>query len=302
MELEGLVMEAEFDRLQRYSDRSFLAHAKQDTNSYLDQTVFKDCMEREAVKKDLLQSSVRSSVHVAEVFKIQEKTCIVHRLGLTHELALDLRTRWDVNDPSQRAKVWSVLQREKPILIVGSSSGLGTKTTHMRWMIDVYRWQVAQGRFFVHGQRGSLPVSAELCAMKSVFLSRVDQWNFFSRVVKKYTTISPTQMFISWRELCPGGTWIEASVDSDWLSAGACVYYDDVTGASLPFKLCEEAMQVEIQYMRETNVFLPCEYETVKKQGLAQVLSSRLTRGAGDEDDNDGPNGHIHAVRGDSSC
>ena len=42
------------------------------------------------------------------------------------------------------------------------------------------------------------------------------------------------------------------------------VYFDDVTGASLLPKLCEEAMQVEIQYMREMNVFTLCAYETVK--------------------------------------
>ena len=33
------------------------------------------------------------------------------------------------------------------------------------------------------------------------------------------------------------------------------VYYDDVTGASLLSLLCEEAMQVEIQYMRDMNVY-----------------------------------------------
>ena len=60
-------------------------------------------------------------------------------------VALDLRTGWDLNDPAQRAKMLSHLQRERPILIVGSWSGLGTRTTHMRWMIDVYRWLVSQG-------------------------------------------------------------------------------------------------------------------------------------------------------------
>ena len=35
MELEGVVMEAEFDRLQRYSVRSFLVLAKQDTDSFV---------------------------------------------------------------------------------------------------------------------------------------------------------------------------------------------------------------------------------------------------------------------------
>ena len=47
--------------------------AKQDADSYLGKLVFKDCKEREAVKKDLLQLGVHSSVHVAEVFQILEK-------------------------------------------------------------------------------------------------------------------------------------------------------------------------------------------------------------------------------------
>ena len=54
-------MEAELDRLQRYADRSFLVQAKQDTDSYRDNIVSKDCKEREAAKKDLLQLGVHSS-------------------------------------------------------------------------------------------------------------------------------------------------------------------------------------------------------------------------------------------------
>ena len=61
-------MKAEFDRLQRYADCSFLVQAKQDIDSYLDKSVSKDCKEREAVKKDLFQLGVHSSGHVAEVF------------------------------------------------------------------------------------------------------------------------------------------------------------------------------------------------------------------------------------------
>ena len=59
----------------RYSDRSFLVRAKQDADFYIDKIGFKDCKEREAVKKDLLQSGVQSSVHVSEVFSNPGKTC-----------------------------------------------------------------------------------------------------------------------------------------------------------------------------------------------------------------------------------
>ena len=47
------------------------------------------------------------------------------------------------------------------------------------------------------------------------------------------------------------------------------VYHDSVTGASLPSKLCEEAMQLEIKYVKEMNVFSPCEHGAVKEQGLS---------------------------------
>ena len=35
------------------------------------------------------------------------------------------------------------------------------------------------------------------------------------------------------------------------------VYYDNVTGASLPSEMCEEAMELEIKYMKEMNVYTP---------------------------------------------
>ena len=121
IELEVLAMEAEFVRLQRYADGTFLVQAKQDTDSYLDKNGFQRLQgERKAVKKDLLQLGVRSAVHVAEVFSNPGKTCSVHRLGLRPGLALELQTAWDLNDPVQRAKRWSHLQRERPIVIVGS--------------------------------------------------------------------------------------------------------------------------------------------------------------------------------------
>ena len=93
------------------------------------------------------------------------------------------------------------------------------------------------------------------------------------------------------------------------------VYYDDVTGASLQSKLCEEAMQVEMQYMREMNVYLSCE---VKNQGLTPIGTRWIFANKGDTERSfiraglvahetkkttkDGPDGHIHHFRGDSTC
>ena len=49
------------------------------------------------------------------------------------------------------------------------------------------------------------------------------------------------------------------------------VYCDSVTGASIPSKLCEETMQLEIKYMKEMNVYTPCEHRAVKEQGLTPI-------------------------------
>ena len=105
---------ADFDRLQRYSDCSFLVQVKQDADANLETTVLKKLQrDREAVKKDLLKFGVHPSVHVAEVFSSLGKARFVHRFGLAPGLALDLRTGWDLNDPAQRAKMWSHLQQRK---------------------------------------------------------------------------------------------------------------------------------------------------------------------------------------------
>ena len=49
------------------------------------------------------------------------------------------------------------------------------------------------------------------------------------------------------------------------------VYYYSVTGTSLLSKLCEEAMQLEIKYMKEMNVYTLCEHGAVKEQGLTPI-------------------------------
>ena len=65
------------------------------------------------MKKELIQLGVHPSVHVAEVISIPGTARFVHGFGLTPGLAFDLRTGWDLNDPAQRAKIWSHLQHER---------------------------------------------------------------------------------------------------------------------------------------------------------------------------------------------
>ena len=68
MELGGLVMESERDRLQRYSDCDFLMHIKENADVYLDRIFSHGHRKRETMKKELIQSGVHPSVHMAEVF------------------------------------------------------------------------------------------------------------------------------------------------------------------------------------------------------------------------------------------
>ena len=96
---------------------------------------------REIAKKELRQLGVHPSVHVAEVLSSPRTARLVHRFGLILGLAFDLRTGCDLNDPVQRAKMWSQLQNERPILIVRSWSGHSVGMSHMRWMMDIFRWR-----------------------------------------------------------------------------------------------------------------------------------------------------------------
>ena len=73
-ELADLAIEAEFDRIQRYSDDSLAAQVKQNPDTDLDRIGFKVCNKRQAVKKDLMQLGAHSRVHVAEVFSNPGKT------------------------------------------------------------------------------------------------------------------------------------------------------------------------------------------------------------------------------------
>ena len=55
MELEGLVMESERDRLQRYSGFDFLMQVKQNADVYFDRIFSNDRWKEETVKKELIQ-------------------------------------------------------------------------------------------------------------------------------------------------------------------------------------------------------------------------------------------------------
>ena len=60
------------------------------------------------------------------------------------------------------------------------------------------------------------------------------------------------------------------------------VYYDSVTGAPLPSKLCEEAMHLEIKYMKKMNVYTPSEHGAVKEQRLTPIGTRWVFTNKGD--------------------
>ena len=124
--------------------------------------------------------------------------------------------------------------------------------------MDIYPWQIAQGRFHVHQYSGKLFRNAEFCTMKPILVSYVDGWrkvvtnceeihsnysmlNCGSHVAENcivamilglrqaLTRIGCLQAFESgptMEEPCPA-----EMTDYDQ------VYHDSVTGASLPSKI-----------------------------------------------------------------
>ena len=140
---------------------------------------------------------------MAEVFSRPRTARLVHRFGFTLGLVFDLRTRWDLNDPAQRAKMWAHLQRERPIFIVGSWGGDSAGMSHMRWMMHIFRWRVAQERFFAHQYSGNLFSECR------VLFNEID----FGVLCRRLEDVR-------YELYCGNDTWVEASVDSNWLFAG----------------------------------------------------------------------------------
>ena len=147
--------------------------------------------------------------------------------------------------------------------IVGSWSGHSAGMSHMRWMMDIHRWQVAQGRFFAHQYSGKLFRNAEFCTMKSISVSCVDFWrtfvtnceethNNFSKlncrshvaencIVAMILGLTQALTRTSCLQAFESGPTVEKPCLAEMADYDR-VYYDSVTGASLPSKLCEEAM------------------------------------------------------------
>ena len=56
--------------------------------------------------------------------------------------------------------------------------------------MDIYRWQVTKGRFFVHEYSGKLFRNAEFCTMKSILVSYVDGWRLVTNCEEIHNNLS----------------------------------------------------------------------------------------------------------------
>ena len=129
---------------------------------------------------------------------------------------------------------------------------------------------------------GNLPLNAELCAMKSVVVSRVDWWRtFLSNCEQIHNNLSKLNCRNHIAEDCVLGMirglrqaltrigCLRLNLDRQWRTHANDdhLYHDDVTSASLPSsKICEEAVHLEIECMKEMNLYSPCEHEAVKER------------------------------------
>ena len=141
--------------------------------------------------------------------------------------------------------------------------------------MDIYRWQVVQGRSFVHQFSGKLFRNEEFCTIKSTLVSYVDGWrtlvtnceeihsnlsklNCRHHVAEKCTVamilgLRQALTRIGFLRAFKSGPTVEEPCPAEMADYDH-VYCDNVTGASLPSEMCEEVMQLGIKYMKETNV------------------------------------------------
>ena len=157
----------------------------------------------------------------AEVFPSLGTARFVHRFDFTFEIALDLRTGWDLNDPAQRTKMWSHWQHSKFWLLEAGVDLVSGGHTGGGW------WTHTFGKFF---KVVSLCINT-LAIWRWMFMWWNRLWCFAStggrhssRIVTRDTTIFPSwiagptsllRWCVEW-----GKRWLELAVcrslNLDW--------------------------------------------------------------------------------------
>ena len=155
-----------------------------------------------------------------------------------------------------------------------------------------------QRRLSVHQHSGNSPLNAELCAMRSVLVSRVDWWRTFltnceeihdnfSKLIRgnHIADICVLAMIRGLRQALTRMGCLQAlesgpTVEEPCFAKMANndhVYCDDVAGVHRFLPNC-----VEKQCRLRFNVYTPCEHETVKAQGLSPIGTRWIFTNKGD--------------------
>ena len=147
------------ERFQKERDRNPLLREIVDEkleDRFFERIGFK-CAERRAVLRDLdMLGQNLNEVHMAEILSPPRATAESHRFGLIHGMVFDIRTGWNLDDP----------EKLKLLLIIGSSGCKAISNLQslnrdcpnfqraleagMRNIVQLYRWQASQGRWFLH--------------------------------------------------------------------------------------------------------------------------------------------------------
>ena len=147
----------------------------------------------------IIQELKRVSVDIAEMYSPRGVTDEAKNFGLTAGEAMDLTTGWDFTKEENRSRAMKYIEVNKPKLIIGSPmctmfSQLQRMTgwsaekqrrwtedrRHLKFMAQVYRNQVLQGRWFLHehpatASSWSLKEITDLLDMQSVEVVQADQ-------------------------------------------------------------------------------------------------------------------------------
>ena len=191
---------AESEGLERKANDGWLNEMSRCKPDHYLEAVGFECAERRQVQRDLMR--LGQAVHVAEVFSPPRMTAQAHRFGLTPGMAFDLNIGFDLDDPKDVRRLWRYLVEERPLLIFGSpecrafcrlqnlnkgsakyAATLAQGIRHMKLVMQIYEWQMSQGRLFCHEQpwgnwSWDLACVKRVLAAPGVYYARCDQCAF----------------------------------------------------------------------------------------------------------------------------
>ena len=227
---------------------------------------FKDCREREVAKKDLLQFGVHPSVHMAEVFSNPGKARFCPQIWFHHW--------YSVGSANRMGLEWSCPTCKNVVTFTTRKANFDCWKLEWTWCEEDTRVVDDRHILLASFSRSFFCASTLLqfaleCrvffAMTSVVVSRVDWWRtFLTNCEERHNNLSKlncwTHIVVAMiRGLRQALTRIGCLLVLEFGLTGEepClaemtdydhVYHDNVTGASLPCKMCEEAMQLEIKW------------------------------------------------------